>query len=68
MKYIFSFSILFLAIVVRGKPLAPGSYSSPISKFAFGSCNKHDHPQPLWEHIFFSSINNNNNNNTNNEI
>eukprot|EP00026_Physarum_polycephalum_P009810 Phypoly_transcript_09947.p1 GENE.Phypoly_transcript_09947~~Phypoly_transcript_09947.p1 ORF type:complete len:418 (+),score=49.08 Phypoly_transcript_09947:89-1342(+) len=46
--------LLFLGLFVllcHSLPIAPGSYSQPLSKFAFGSCNKHDLPQPLWEHI-----------------
>jgi hypothetical protein len=39
--------------VVVGVPLSEGMQSpeQPLTRLAFGSCSKHDRPQPLWSPI-----------------
>lgn len=45
-------AICTLLELVSAKPITPGYHRAPLHKLAFGSCNKHDLPQPLWPRIF----------------
>ena len=47
----FLYSVTFLFLLVFNALSQTNSLSSGIQVLAFGSCNKHDLPQPIWKPI-----------------
>ncbi len=56
MHFTYQFVLFFLGLFLAKEAAPPEVASVPARKetldlIAFGSCNKHDKPQPLWKHI-----------------